>query len=712
MGDRRADLEQCAPWIREALKSTNDRAKALAEQVATLERAKALAEQQAAQDKARADAAQAECGALRAECEELRSQCTLLRASASGADKASPAAAFASASSALSELRQPMSGSGAGHAMVPSPSATSLPWSRVADGVTRAAAWTALGDPAVCQALSGALRGSDLDDVAPALYALAAARGEALALVLGAVSSEVEKQAELETLFRTNSLASKLLKSFTAHVCQGFVTAALQPCLDRVRARGAPLEVDPARAASPDEAERNVAALADECALLLSDMVAARTAAPAAMRRVCHHLAACVAQRFPGDPQAPLLGVGAYVFLRMLNPVLLAGGSRTHVLLSKVVQNVANQVVFGKKEAFMVPLNAVVKAQQERLNSFLLELAQLDEGDSSAPAPLPLPAALVPVLAKLAATALETGQAPPLAAKRTISLSVARTSVVRALATDLSASGLLAADGALCVAALHGDASAATVEAVLDAFRAVPAALERVAVALGPTPAGRALARGVWLRCGRDVLHGALGSALHSVVQGNLRHEVEPQRLLSVDDAAANGQALAQLAAAALEGLLAALPSAVAPLWGALAAACGPEDAGAAVMACVLEPALAAPLQYGLCARDPRAEAQRTLQLVTLVLRAVLDAATPLAPWFPADTAEFVQRNSTRVRAWLNRWALLEGSGLGQVAPMPAGPPPNLDQVKRALAATAAGGGGDGNVLVDVSVSVADLVAM
>lgn len=45
------------------------------------------------------------------------------------------------------------------------------------------------------------------------------------------------------------------------------------------------------------------------------------------------------------------------------------------LLLSKVVQTVANGVLFGQKEAYMMVLNPFIEANQDRLREFLVAVS-------------------------------------------------------------------------------------------------------------------------------------------------------------------------------------------------------------------------------------------------------------------------------------------------------------------------------------------------
>lgn len=72
----------------------------------------------------------------------------------------------------------------------------------------------------------------------------------------------------------------------------------------------------------------------------------------------------------PRFPDAKYTAVGAFIFLRFLCPAIVAPDveglvsepptkemRRGLLLIAKVIQNLANNVVFGAKEPYMFPLN-------------------------------------------------------------------------------------------------------------------------------------------------------------------------------------------------------------------------------------------------------------------------------------------------------------------------------------------------------------------
>ncbi len=75
------------------------------------------------------------------------------------------------------------------------------------------------------------------------------------------------------------------------------------------------------------------------------------------------------------------------IFLRFINPAILVphqcgivkdeptkGTQRQLVLITKVLQNLAANVEFGKKEAFMTKLNDFIRANFGQMNNFLSSL--------------------------------------------------------------------------------------------------------------------------------------------------------------------------------------------------------------------------------------------------------------------------------------------------------------------------------------------------
>ena len=85
------------------------------------------------------------------------------------------------------------------------------------------------------------------------------------------------------------------------------------------------------------------------------------------------------------------VAVRGFIFLRVICPALVTPDTlgllakplnteqrRSLILISKVVQNVANGVRFGAKEAFMIPANSVAEENEQRVDRFCDALQSLD----------------------------------------------------------------------------------------------------------------------------------------------------------------------------------------------------------------------------------------------------------------------------------------------------------------------------------------------
>jgi neurofibromin 1 len=87
-------------------------------------------------------------------------------------------------------------------------------------------------------------------------------------------------------------------------------------------------------------------------------------------------------------PEAKYTAVGAFVFLRFFCPAIVAPDAeglvhttpskdmrRGLLLIAKIVQNLANNVLFGAKEPWMFPLNDFLTQNIYRVTTFLREIS-------------------------------------------------------------------------------------------------------------------------------------------------------------------------------------------------------------------------------------------------------------------------------------------------------------------------------------------------
>lgn len=113
------------------------------------------------------------------------------------------------------------------------------------------------------------------------------------------------------------------------------------------------------------------------------------------MRFICNRLKIAIIEKYGNLPQEDLdkvirVTVGGVYFLRLVNPIISspqmyglvegspqAGSGRNLTLISKILQNLSNNVPFGKKESYMIPANEFINSYQTELKKFIDELCMV-----------------------------------------------------------------------------------------------------------------------------------------------------------------------------------------------------------------------------------------------------------------------------------------------------------------------------------------------
>lgn len=102
---------------------------------------------------------------------------------------------------------------------------------------------------------------------------------------------------------------------------------------------------------------------------------------------MCHCLYQVLSKRFPQNPQTNIGAVGTVIFLRFINPAIVSphemgiinkpvplNVKRCLMLVSKILQNIANHVEFGK-EQHMLPFNDFIRKHFETARRFFIKIA-------------------------------------------------------------------------------------------------------------------------------------------------------------------------------------------------------------------------------------------------------------------------------------------------------------------------------------------------
>ncbi|KNC47259.1 uncharacterized protein AMSG_03689 [Thecamonas trahens ATCC 50062] len=253
----------------------------------------------------------------------------------------------------------------------------------------------------------------DGEEAANALLTVLAAEGDAIAFVDAVVADEVAvtEARQSNTLLRANTMASKVLKAFCGIEALEYVFAVLRPYLLHALSQKAPHPLAP-RTASDD-----ATALLDAVDAVFASVLESEAGFPAPLRAVLTLLYDHVSHS--QFAHLSTRAVSSVLFLRLLSPALcsplayglidieadglppLSGDAQRNLVdVSKVLQAVANQALFGTRNAHLAGTNPWVKAAIRELEAFVARLC-LDEPHADDRALLELdPAYGTPVVEK------------------------------------------------------------------------------------------------------------------------------------------------------------------------------------------------------------------------------------------------------------------------------------------------------------------------
>ncbi|XP_071790650.1 neurofibromin-like isoform X1 [Asterias amurensis] len=248
---------------------------------------------------------------------------------------------------------------------------------------------TMLGDKGelpIAMALANVVASSQMDELARVFVTLFDAKHLLYQLLWNMFSKEVELADCMQTLFRGNSLASKIMAFCFKMYGFNYLHGQLEPLISEMMAAERAhisYEVDPARMGDDESLETNRQNVIQAGKKFFAAISQSTDKFPAQLRSVCHCLYEVVTQRFP---QNAISAVGSAIFLRFINPAIVSpyeqgivdkkpvgNAQRGLKLVSKIMQNIANHVHF--KEQHMLSFNDFLSANFSDGRRFFEDIA-------------------------------------------------------------------------------------------------------------------------------------------------------------------------------------------------------------------------------------------------------------------------------------------------------------------------------------------------
>ncbi|KAK2021113.1 GTPase-activator protein for ras-like GTPase [Colletotrichum zoysiae] len=242
-------------------------------------------------------------------------------------------------------------------------------------------------DMTLVAAMSAVCPSSEVDELTVSLLTIFEHRGLSFELLEVLIKQEIEDTDNESEILRRTCVATKMLSVYAKWKGQPYLKATLQKVVERLMltSKDLDLELDPARVGSTDELQKNALQLRIVAKVFIDDICASSSSMPASFRKICNIISTAVLPRFQ---EAKYTAVGAFVFLRFFCPAIVAPEveglvtttpskemRRGLLLIAKVIQNLANNVLFGAKEPYMFPLNDFLTQNIYRVTTFLREIS-------------------------------------------------------------------------------------------------------------------------------------------------------------------------------------------------------------------------------------------------------------------------------------------------------------------------------------------------
>uniref|UniRef100_A0A673IRW2 Ras GTPase-activating protein 4-like n=1 Tax=Sinocyclocheilus rhinocerous TaxID=307959 RepID=A0A673IRW2_9TELE len=223
---------------------------------------------------------------------------------------------------------------------------------------------------------------------------------------------ELEKTTEPNTLFRSNSLASKSMESFLKVAGMQYLHRLLGPIINRIFEEKKYVELDPSKLelkeagcaglhrqqTESDIIQQSSSLLQSYLSELLTSILQSASYCPLLICQVFHQLDLRVQERF-SDPEyrkVKFIAVTSFLCLRFISPAIMspklfhlrekhadARTSRTLLLLAKAVQTIGNMDTLAccSKEPWMVCLQPAIQQGITQLKNFITKLVSCHESE-------------------------------------------------------------------------------------------------------------------------------------------------------------------------------------------------------------------------------------------------------------------------------------------------------------------------------------------
>lgn len=211
---------------------------------------------------------------------------------------------------------------------------------------------------------------------------------EEILLIKTIASREMNNREKKETLFRGNTLASKLMDQYMKMVAITYLKKTINSVILKIMDSRQNCELNPSRVERGSNVAENLQQLIKFLEEITSNIFNSKQDCPKSLRYLFFCLQAEAKAVWPDETEIPSRVVSAYLFLRLIVPAVLnpkmhnlvpespsAMASRTLTLVAMCLQKLANLVEFGAKEPYLVVVNPFLQKYRSKMIDFLDDIS-------------------------------------------------------------------------------------------------------------------------------------------------------------------------------------------------------------------------------------------------------------------------------------------------------------------------------------------------
>lgn len=214
--------------------------------------------------------------------------------------------------------------------------------------------------------------------------------GRCIEMIEKLIEFEVQLQSSAGTLFRNNSITTHMMTSFTKLIGRPYLKSTIGPVIietfDKIDQGLESFEIDPDKIELDEDLNTNISNLRALVHMFFDRILNSRSIMPKPVIEICGFLQKYTLDKFPNSRYAV---IGGFLFLRFLCPAIVAPDGhkiiegvitdsqrRMLILVSKILQTIANEREFEDKEEYMKCMNPLVLEYQGIIQYFFNQLAK------------------------------------------------------------------------------------------------------------------------------------------------------------------------------------------------------------------------------------------------------------------------------------------------------------------------------------------------